>query len=123
MQTPVQAETDVIYRSTSLLRPISPVRSTSPVRPDVRSESPVLVMTPSGPEVIMPELHFQKLEEKSSKTELTEKSENFSSKSLLAEWNRNVILLIKGGCNTATPTKTRPCEHIPVQCQVQFWHT
>jgi len=75
-------QTDVLYRSES------PVRPENPQTP-VRSESPVLVMTPSGPEVIMPELHFEKLDENSSKTD------EISSKNLLAEWNRNVLLLIK----------------------------
>jgi hypothetical protein len=78
-------ETNVIYRSES---PICPANLQTPVR----SESPVLVMTPSGPEVIMPELHFIKLEENSSpKTEDTK----MSSENLLAKWNRNVLLLIK----------------------------
>ena len=81
-------ETNVIYRSESPL---------CPENIPVRSESPVLVMTPSGPEVIMPEDHFIKLEENSSKTKVTPKTEDTmtSSKNLLAEWNRNVLLLIK----------------------------
>ena len=83
-------ETNVIYRSESPLCPEN-------IQRPVRSESPVLVMTPSGPEVIMPEIHFIKLEENSSKTEVTPKTEDTmtSSKNLLAEWNRNVLLLIK----------------------------
>ena len=116
IRTPVQAETDVLYQSESLLRPISPLRSNSPVNPDrpIRSASPVLVMTASGPEVINPDLHFENLERNSSKTEIDrcemparkvpdtklpeEKFEKFSSKNLLVEWNRNVILLIKVRC-------------------------
>ena len=86
VQTP---ETDVLYRSESPVRPENP-------KTPVRSESPVLVMTPSGPEVIMPELHFEKLDENSSKTdEISSKNIEISSKNLLAEWNRNVLLLIK----------------------------
>ena len=83
-------ETDVLYRSES------PVRPENPQTP-VRSESPVLVMTPSGPEVIMPELHFEKLDENSSKTdEISSKNFEISPITpLLVEWNRNVLLLIK----------------------------